>query len=143
MNTEEETIQSEVLEQVEIPEEEIITEPTEELSEPESPEELDLEEELILITEEFPECKMSKEELSKNERYSTLRSLGLTVREAYLATRPKEAARDNRSHLTAAIPRSAAAPQNQMSRQQLDMARSLFSDLDDNEIRRLYKKVTK
>ena len=139
MNTEEETIPGEALEQVEIPEEEILTEPTE----PDSSEELDLEEELILITEEFPECKMSTEELSKNERYSALRALGLTVREAYLATRPKEAARDNRSHLTAAIPRSAAAPQNQMSRPQLDMARSLFSDLDDNEIRRLYKKVTK
>ncbi len=104
---------------------------------------LDLETELASITEELPELKAGIDDLAENERYSELRALGLTPTEAYLATRTVRRAEDNRSHLTRAVPRSATAPRDTMSRQQLNMARSIFEGLDDSEIRRLYKKVTK
>ena len=104
--------------------------------------ELNFEEEIALLGDELPDHRASAKELSENKRYSELRALGLSVTEAYLATKPREARQDNRSHLTGAIPRGASAPQNQMSRVQLEMARSIFDGLDDSEIRRLYKKVT-
>ena len=103
----------------------------------------DLECDLAEISEELPEIQVNISEIDGNERYSELRALGLSAKEAYLATRQIPKATDNRSHLTSAAPKGAAPVQNQMSRQQLNMARSIFEDLDDSEIRRLYKIVTK
>lgn len=116
---------------------------SEELEEEPEVSPLDFEEELEAIVAELPELHPTHSEISENERYAELRSLGLTPREAYLATMPRERRSDNRSHLTGAIPKSSSAPHNQMSRQQMDMARSIFGDLDESEIRRLYKRVTK
>jgi hypothetical protein len=110
--------------------------------ESDSTDELNFEEEIELLSDEIPEHRASAKGLSENLRYSELRALGLSPGEAYLATMPREARQDNRSHLTGAIPRGASAPKNQMSRAQLEMARSIFDGLDDSEIRRLYKKVT-
>ena len=49
----------------------------------------------------------------------------------------------NRSHLTSSVPRSAKPPQGILTKGELAEIRALFSNLDDKEIQRLYKQVTK
>ena len=49
----------------------------------------------------------------------------------------------NRSHLTSSVPRSAKAPQNILTKGELAQIRAIFNNLDDKEIQRLYKQVTK
>ncbi len=103
---------------------------------------LDYAEEAELISRELPAYICEEAALTENERYLELRALGLTPKEAFLATAPKLKDTDNRSHLIGAVPKSAAAPRSAMTRGELEMARSVFGELDDAEIRRLYKKVT-
>lgn len=93
----------------------------------------------------FPhlEGKTSVSELENPLRYAALRDLGLTPREAYLATASHVGAYDNRSHLRSAVPRGAGAMGAAMSARELEDARELFSGLSDREIQKLYKKVTK
>ena len=49
----------------------------------------------------------------------------------------------NRAHLTSSVPRVAKAPVNALTKGELAEIRALFKNLDDTEIQRLYKKVTK
>ena len=56
------------------------------------------------------------------------------------AQAPKES---NRAHLTSSVPRVAKAPVNALTKGELAEIRALFKNLDDTEIQRLYKKVTK
>lgn len=74
-------------------------------------------------------------------RYGALRDLGLTPTEAYLATRPISKSATT-SHLKSSVPRVAQPPLGSMTKQELSQARGLFSDMDDTEIQRLYKRVT-
>ena len=92
----------------------------------------------------FPELQQLEDvsELNNSARYSELRSLGLTPEEAYLATKKRESVYDNRSHLVSAVPTAAHSPKG-MTRRELGVARELFSDLSDNEIQKLYQKVTR
>ncbi|MBR5449545.1 MAG: hypothetical protein IKV43_06105 [Clostridia bacterium] len=76
-------------------------------------------------------------------RYATLRDLGLSATEAYLASSAKGRKRDNRAHLVTAVSRSAGAPRGAMSREELHIAKELFSDMSDTQIYDLYKRVTK
>lgn len=105
------------------------------------------EEDLLQLKTEFPTLSdmTSLCELENPARYGELRELGLSAREAYLATTtPKERIQnpyDNRSHLRSAVPRTHGATGEQMSAQQMRAARELFSDLSDSEIVKLYKKV--
>jgi len=99
--------------------------------------------EISAIKEELSEASVTTEELEKNARYIELRALGLSPKEAYLATAPRERRFDSRSHLTGGFPRAASAPSQLMSKDELSIARSLFEGMDDSEIRKLYKKVTK
>ena len=96
---------------------------------------------LAELAEIFPEVrsKRSITELSNPLRYAALRDLGLTPKEAYLATEERRIA-DNRAHLTSRVPSSARAGAA-LSGRELDMARELFSGLTEREIQRLYKKV--
>lgn len=103
----------------------------------------DPEDELSAIEEELPDLSGCIGNFLENKRYTELRVLGLTPGEAYLATRPVEKRSDNRSHLQRTIPRAAGIPAMQMTRDELITARTLFEDLNDSEIRKLYKKVTK
>ena len=80
-------------------------------------------------------------ELPNPTRYGALRDLGLTPTEAYLATRPQKSI-STLSHLKSSVPKAASAPQGVMTKYELSQARELFSDMDDNEIQRLYKRVT-
>ena len=75
-------------------------------------------------------------------RYGALRDLGLTPKEAYLASGGRKEKTDNRSHLSSSVPRKMASPFSEIPRAELDAARELFADMSDSEIRNLYKKVT-
>lgn len=100
---------------------------------------------LIALKHEFSELRFleSIAELENAERYGALRDLGLTPREAYLATAPRPRRQDNRAHLTSAVPIRAGAPDVGISSRELAAARELFSGLSDSEIRSLYRRVTK
>ena len=84
-------------------------------------------------------------ELDNPTRYGELRDLGLSPREAYLATRTrgkeKTVVYDNRSHLRSAIPKSHGGGIDTMGIGELREARELFAGMSDAEIIRLYKKV--
>ena len=82
-------------------------------------------------------------ELPDPVRYAELRELGLSPREAYLAIGGSaKRASDNRAHLFSAVPRTSARGRDLPSTEQMAEARRLFSDLGDEEIYRLYKKVS-
>lgn len=80
-------------------------------------------------------------EIDNPLRYAALRDLGLTPREAYLATNERRSRKDNRSHLHAAVPRGAGVPRGGMSREELSHARELFSGMSDTQIQALYRRV--
>ena len=104
---------------------------------------VDYEADILKLKEEFPGLDPDAENFSRNERYTELRAMGLSPREAYLATAPVEKRQDGRSHLTCGIPKAASSPSFAMPKEELSIARSIFEDMDDSEIRNLYKKVTK
>ena len=97
------------------------------------------------LVAEFPELegKSSITQLDNPLRYAKLRDMGLTPREAYLATRKTSDTYDNRSHLHSAVPLRAGGAGSSMSYAELESAREIFSSLSDADIQRLYKKVTK
>ena len=104
-------------------------------------------EDLDALKAEFPSLReiTSVIELDNPTRYAQLRDLGLSAREAYLATAAQKKERteayDNRSHLHSSVPKSHGGRTDVMSIGELQSARELFMGLSDNEIVRLYKKV--
>ncbi|MBQ7314880.1 MAG: hypothetical protein IJW83_02615 [Clostridia bacterium] len=97
------------------------------------------------LRHEFPELLSlrSLTELQQPARYGALRDLGLSPKEAYLATETRRAQLpDNRSHLRSAIPHAVGGSGESISAAELAAARELFLGLSDHEIRKLYKKVT-
>lgn len=86
--------------------------------------------------------KMSISDLKNPIRYGALRDLGLTPREAYLASGGRKEAYDNRAHLSSSVPRKMSSQFCEIPRAELDAARELFGDMSDGEIRNLYRKVT-
>ena len=102
-------------------------------------------EDLAELKREFSELGDidSLTELSNPLRYAALRDLGLSPKEAYLATTPRKPITDNRSHLSAAVSRSMSRPATSIPPAQLRMARELFRDMSDAEINALYRRVTK
>ena len=99
---------------------------------------------LALLSEEFSELRGASElsSLDNPERYAELRGLGLTPKEAFLATQKRREVHDNRSHLGSAVPRRAKSPSLGISQSELRAARELFAGASDQEIIRLYKRVT-
>ena len=102
-------------------------------------------EDLASLKSSFPELSELGDisELPGALRYAALRDLGLTAQEAYMAASAQRVRRDNRSHLSTAVSRGAAAPVGSMSQSDLLAARQLFSGLTDNEIHNLYRRVKK
>ena len=96
------------------------------------------------LRDAFPELKdlNAISELENPMRFAALRDLGLSATEAYLATSAPRPAYDNRAHLRASVPGGAGVA-TEMSRSEYAMARDIFTDLSDSEIRKLYRKVTK
>ncbi len=102
-------------------------------------------EDLAELKAQFPALKElpSLAALSDPVRYAELRDMGLSPKEAYLATGGTARRRsDNRAHLFSAVPRASALATNLPSSAEMAEARRLFSNLSDAQIHRLYKKVT-
>lgn len=97
------------------------------------------------LRREFHEARgiRSIAELDNPVRFAELRELGLSPREAYLATQKTRARRDNRSHLVGSMPSVRGGGAAQMTRNELYQAREIFSGMSDTEIQALYKKVSK
>jgi len=103
-----------------------------------------LEADMNELSEEFSSGAQIKiTDLRNPIRYGALRDLGLTPKEAYLASGGKKEKANNRAHLSSSVPRKISASFSEMPRAELDAARELFSDMSDSEIRNLYRKVTK
>lgn len=102
------------------------------------------ESELLSLAESFPEILAAEnpDEVINLERYAELRTLGLTEREAYMATRRAVRREDNRAHLSPTVTKEARGPHSAMPEGELRACRELFIGMSDAEIRRLYKKVT-
>jgi hypothetical protein len=98
-----------------------------------------------ILSELFPSLRGIKSitELKDPLRYAALRDLGLSPKEAYLATGGSVSGYDNRSHLFSTARSKRGSPEGQMTHSELEAARELFSGLSDREIHSLYKKVTK
>lgn len=95
------------------------------------------------LSEEFmPDGKIKVTDLKNPVRYGALRDLGLTPREAYLASGGRREKSDNRAHLSSSVPRAMTSAFAEIPRGDLEAARELFGDMSDSEIRNLYKKVT-
>ena len=91
----------------------------------------------------FPTATGRESDFTENERYIQLRALGLSVKEAYLAVGGEQRRTDTRSHLKSSVPKSAGTPFTQMTRSEMERARELFEGMEESEIRRLYRKVTR
>ncbi len=97
----------------------------------------------------FPESAQISHicELKDAGRYAALRELGLSVKEAYLATngytetRAHRPSYDNRSHIISAVPRQTANSDIGMSRSELEEAKQIFGNLTEKEIRNLYRRA--
>ncbi len=50
---------------------------------------------------------------------------------------------NTKAHLTSSVPRVARLPQGALTKGQMAEIREIFGDIDDAEIQRLYKRVTK
>ncbi len=95
-----------------------------------------------LAGEFSPHEKIKITDLKNPVRYGALRDLGLTPKEAYLASGGRKEKADNRSHLSSSVPRAVSSAFAEIPRAELNAARELFADMSDSEIRSLYKKVT-
>ena len=93
----------------------------------------------------FPELNLMENisELADPIRFGALRDLGLSAKEAYLASGGRKRTYDNRTHLVSSVPGGARSAADGISRQELDLARELFAGMSEAEIQRLYRKVTK
>ena len=100
------------------------------------------EEDMRTLSEIFPHLRGKRVlDLDDPLRYAALRDLGLTPKEAYLATGGGVRRYDTRSHLRSAVPSPAGGSVESLSGAELLAARELFSGLSDREIQKLYKKV--
>ncbi len=103
-----------------------------------------VESDLRALRAAYPELGEIKSitELENPLRYAELRDLGLSPKEAYLATGGHRRRADNRAHLSSAVPRGAGSPRSNMTHAELERARELFPGLGDAELHGLYKKVS-
>ena len=96
------------------------------------------------LRESFAELgeDFSVTDLKNPIRYGALRDMGLSPKEAYLATGGRRRAQDNRAHLTVSAPASATKRSLGIPKSELKIAREIFSDMSEAELHRLYKKVS-
>ena len=128
----------------EIPEEEKSLEETLE----QSPEKSDGNSEFEIRNSESEEAEIEGENEEMQNAECKMQNSNLTVGDGASTSRDDEdeqptLTENNRSHLTSSVPRAAKAPTDALTKGELAEIRQLFNNLDDNEIQRLYKKVTK
>ena len=102
-----------------------------------------LKNDLTELKEEFPELGENFDipDLKDPLRFGALRDLGLSAKEAYLATGGARKVYDNRAHLTVSVPRNAVTPKQSIPRAELNIVRDVLGDISDEELERLYRKV--
>ena len=86
--------------------------------------------------------KPSAQNLTPEQLYDALKSLGVSNEDAYYYSYGKNNS-NGRAHLKTSVPPRVKSPSCSMSQGELDDARAIFSDMTDTEIRNLYKKVIK
>ena len=103
-----------------------------------------LDEDLAQIREQFPSLHGLRDvtDLKDPLRFGALRDLGLSAKEAFLASGGAKAGYDNRTHLTASVPKRASNG-IEMTRKEYEVVKDLFSHLSDSEIKKLYQRATK
>ena len=103
-----------------------------------------VEEDLDEIRRQFPALYGITDisDLKNPLRFGALRDLGLTVKEAFLASGGARSVYDNRAHLTASVPKRASSG-IEMTRKEYEVVKDLFSSLSDSEIKKLYQRATK
>ena len=99
-------------------------------------------EDLEELIAEFPELSDLRDasELSDPIRYGKLRDLGLSPKEAYLATAGRKKIIDTRAHLSGARPKPLNAPSS-IPAYAVRCVRELFDGISDEEIISLYRRV--
>ena len=99
-------------------------------------------EDLEQLISEFPELSDLRDasELSDPIRYGKLRDLGLSPKEAYLATAGRKKIIDTRAHLSGARPKPLNAPSS-IPAHAVRCVRELFDGISDEEIISLYRRV--
>ena len=99
-------------------------------------------EDLEELIAEFPELSDLRDasELSDPIRYGKLRDLGLSPKEAYLATAGRKRIIDTRAHLSGAKPKPLNTPSS-ISAYAVRCVRELFDGISDEEIISLYRRV--
>ena len=99
------------------------------------------EEDLLILQREFPEMRgRSLADLPSPRRFGELRELGLSPREAYLATADRVSV-GGKSHLRASRPTHSVSRAGTMTAAELRAASNLFPKLSGSEIVALYKRV--
>ena len=104
-----------------------------------------LESDLAELRSSFPEITGISDitELKNPLRYGELRDLGLSAKEAYLASGGAKSRYDNRAHLTRSVPKGASYQRGGIPRHELGIMKDLFEGISERELERLYKKVTR
>ena len=107
-------------------------------TEPSSSYELD--DEIEQLRESHPEV-VSQNVGADPKRYSELRAMGLSMKEAFLATSERIRPANNKRHLTDSMPKGAKSPASAMTKREIELARILFDGMSDEQIKKLYNKV--
>lgn len=85
------------------------------------------------------EITAAEEEIAAEEEETTDKEEP-TAEEEAISDTPAES---NRAHLTSGVPRVARPPRGALTKSEIRELREIFTTLDDAEIARLYKRVTK
>lgn len=86
------------------------------------------------------ECKMQNEEMISEAADSCSEDMPT---EADPTPETPSPTVNTKAHLSSSVPRAARLPQGALTKGQMAEIREIFGDIDDAEIQRLYKRVTK
>lgn len=86
------------------------------------------------------ECKMQNEEMISEAADSCSEDMPTEAEPTPETPSPTV---NTKAHLSSSVPRAARLPQGALTKGQMAEIREIFGDIDDAEIQRLYKRVTK
>ena len=86
------------------------------------------------------ECRIQNEEAISEQDDNCLEDM---PQEAVQAPEAPSPTLNTKAHLSSSVPRVARIPQGTLTKGEMTEIRKIFGDMDDAEIQRLYKRVTK
>ena len=86
------------------------------------------------------ECKMQNEEMISEAADSCSEDMPTEAEPTPETPSPTV---NTKAHLSSSVPRAARLPHGALTKGQMAEIREIFGDIDDAEIQRLYKRVTK